>query len=798
MIGCGKRSFADMSVQLIINTLILISTVCVASLVVGCVAALGTWLASKPFRNVMVAGAILNLVLPQFLFLTFWMGLFGEAGSMRSWLDWNLYSMGGAIWVCTLLYWPIPFLCALGSFERMHPHLFEVDPKLRHIQLCRHLLWPAARPSLMGALFVVAVLTLNQFNVPSLLQVKTWTSDLFITFSATLEWREIQESILWLMVCSSVFLFFLKTKSLRWPFARKNHQGISPEKMFPPAWTLFLKSFSGCWLLMATWLPCIGILVFKQTWTDLLPALAAGQSAFNHSLMFAALTASFSLILGLGFHRLNVAKMLGLLFLLPGCVWGVAFLTLTQQPWFPIHGSHLSLTFIALTLRYAALGWLGIQLAKQMLDRDLLDAGLLEVPSLVQRTRILYLPQIGWLLGGAWYVIFLFCLWDADTLLFVIPPGADTLALRIFNLLHYGHNSQVHAMTVLLLFIALLPWGLAKGWQLVKSIGKYKSQLVSIALICGAAGCSQSHSETSSNEAPMDSQIFERAIVIGTQGRSPGFFIKPRSVTVDRNDFLYVVDMTGRVQKFNPNGQYVLQWQMPELERGKPKGMCLDAEGNIVVIEPHYSRVNHFSPEGDLIRQWGTYGKEEGFLTFPRSAALQSDGTLVIGEYQAAERVQRFSANGSICLGSTGTMGNQPGQFNRPEGLVCNSQDDIFVADSCNHRIQVLDAKGDWKRSFGQAGNGKGELSYPYDLAIDQEGHLFVCEFGNSRLQVFNQQDESIEILGGPGIAPGQLNNPWSIALDSKGNLYIADAANHRVQKWVRRRDLAFKQTTIK
>ena len=44
---------------------------------------------------------------------------------------------------------------------------------------------------------------------------------------------------------------------------------------------------------------------------------------------------------------------------------------------------------------------------------------------------------------------------------------------------------------------------------------------------------------------------------------------------------------------------------MPELERGKPKGMGIDAQGHIVVIEPHYSRINHFTPEGQLIRQWG-------------------------------------------------------------------------------------------------------------------------------------------------------------------------------------------------
>jgi len=39
----------------------------------------------------------------------------------------------------------------------------------------------------------------------------------------------------------------------------------------------------------------------------------------------------------------------------------------------------------------------------------------------------------------------------------IVPPGGESLSLRIFNLLHYGHNSQVNALCLLLLALALLP-----------------------------------------------------------------------------------------------------------------------------------------------------------------------------------------------------------------------------------------------------------------------------------------------------------------------------------------------------
>ena len=115
-----------------------------------------------------------------------------------------------------------------------------------------------------------------------------------------------------------------------------------------------------------------------------------------------------------------------------------------------------------------------------------------------------------------------------------------------------------------------------------------------------------------------------------------------------------------------------------------------------------------------------------------------------------------------------------------------DAQDRIYVADSCNHRIQVFSREGKLLRTYGKAGAGRGELSYPYDICVDAAGRQYVCEFGNSRIQVFDANDQPLEIIGGPGAAPGQFNNPWGVALDSAGNLYVADSQNHRVQKLVR------------
>src|SRR6185436_14524129 len=102
------------------------------------------------------------------------------------------------------------------------------------------------------------------------------------------------------------------------------------------------------------------------------------------------------------------------------------------------------------------------------------------------------------------------------------------------------------------------------------------------------------------HSTPLDSPLFSHVEIIGTRGTGVGQFTKPRSVATDREDNLYVVDMTGRVQKFSPRGELLTAWRMPQTDLGRPKGMCRDHQGNIIVVEPHYQRVNHFAPDGTL------------------------------------------------------------------------------------------------------------------------------------------------------------------------------------------------------
>ena len=181
------------------------------------------------------------------------------------------------------------------------------------------------------------------------------------------------------------------------------------------------------------------------------------------------------------------------------------------------------------------------------------------------------------------------------------------------------------------------------------------------------------------------------------------------------------------------------------------------------------------------------HGREKGQLSFPRAVAIEPDGAAYVSEFQIIERLQKFAlARGSVQVEIRGA-GRGPREFNRAEGLSLDANGKLYVADSCNHRVQVFDGDGTFLREHGGPGAAHGKFSYPYDVRVDEQGRQYVCEFGNSRVTVLSPDDQVIEVIGGAGSVPGRFNNPWSLAIDSLGNLYVADSQNHRVQKLIRR-----------
>lgn len=269
--------------------------------------------------------------------------------------------------------------------------------------------------------------------------------------------------------------------------------------------------------------------------------------------------------------------------------------------------------------------------------------------------------------------------------------------------------------------------------------------------------------------------------LFGQLGLGPGCFSYPRAITYDPAGSVLVVDKSGRIQRFNAEGEWLASWQVPETAFGKPVGLTVHPDGRVLVADTHYHRVLIYDREGHLAGSFGTAGLSDGQFQLTTDVAVDADGFLYVSEYFENDRITKWSPD----LQFVQAIGAGPiagAELSRPTGLVIDDEQTLWVADACNHRLVRFSRTGEFLRTFGRMGRGPGELRYPYDISLSPEGTLLVCEYGGDRLQWFDKNGRSLGTWGRSGRKPGELSGPWGAVYGPHGRIYVVDSMNSRIQ----------------
>ncbi|XP_015790863.1 brain tumor protein isoform X1 [Tetranychus urticae] len=125
-----------------------------------------------------------------------------------------------------------------------------------------------------------------------------------------------------------------------------------------------------------------------------------------------------------------------------------------------------------------------------------------------------------------------------------------------------------------------------------------------------------------------------------------------------------------------------------------------------------------------------------------------------------------------------GEFGILEGQFTEPSGVSVNAQNDIIVADTNNHRIQIFDKEGRFKFQFGECGKRDGQLLYPNRVAVvKQSGDIIVTERSPThQIQIYNQYGQFVRKFGA-----NILQHPRGVTVDNKGQIIVVECKVMRV-----------------
>lgn len=268
-------------------------------------------------------------------------------------------------------------------------------------------------------------------------------------------------------------------------------------------------------------------------------------------------------------------------------------------------------------------------------------------------------------------------------------------------------------------------------------------------------------------------------------GQPYGLLAEPRDVAIDASGNAWVAD-TGqsRVQKFNSSGEFVTQFEV----EGGLVALDLDSEGDIwTIVGSEFSAklIREYSPSGEVKSSFASKEAfKDGWFQDARDLAVDPSGNIWVldrGETSPA-RAQKFNSKGEFLL-KFGKGGTGNGEFKTPEAIALDSEGNILVADTGNHRYQEFNPAGEFVRKVGSEGTGNGQFKSPRGIDVDSEGRVWVSDSGNARLQRFSSKGAYQTQFGTYGPNDGQLREPRGIDI-SGTNLWVADTENGRVQKF--------------
>lgn len=188
---------------------------------------------------------------------------------------------------------------------------------------------------------------------------------------------------------------------------------------------------------------------------------------------------------------------------------------------------------------------------------------------------------------------------------------------------------------------------------------------------------------------------------------------------------------------------------------------------------------------------WGSKGTGPDQLNAPEGIDISPLGKMVIAD-TGNNRIVVWDGEGKPVT-TIGTFGSRadwqnPPQLNHPTAIFVHPKSrKLFISDTLNHRIVVVDDKGLVVTTWGSQGSDNGQFNQPRSIGLDHFGNILVLDTGNSRVETFSGLGQFISTWGALGEASpntytARMNQPLGMAIDPIDQALVADTGNFRFQ----------------
>ena len=436
------------------------------STVLGLLMALALGDASRRWRGLVLFAMLFPVFLPTYITTMVWIGLLGRGGLLGQLplLDrFTVFSWCGCLWVFVLCYWPYAGLLACaarGAIPRAEIEAALVMGGRRAAM--RGVIVRRVLPSADAGGLLAFALSLADFDIPALLIQRSYSAEIFYKLEASYDtaaaaWMLAPLMGVILMAAAVVFIIlrrqglglFRTMTAVDVPL-----RGVSTVRASRP-----LIAFSVFVLFLSAGAPLLSLVVLAWPPGNVALAVQVAGSQWWNSSVASVLAATVSVVLGIGIlsvllyrrvgYRRAVAAVVGVAalfaFVIPGSVLGLGLTeALASSTWLAFLYDGMGMLVIAYLIRFFIFLWLPASMAaRRLADSSGFEAARLAPGGRLRLMHRILLPLMVLPLAVGWLLVCCLSLGELAATIIVAPPGCDTLGMKIFDLLHFGHRGVV-------------------------------------------------------------------------------------------------------------------------------------------------------------------------------------------------------------------------------------------------------------------------------------------------------------------------------------------------------------------